>query len=158
MELSKKNMFKKFIVQIQNQLISFLKGLSDNGEVSLKYLVADSCSEISRLVGCWILAKYPKANVYVSKTFKKIPKIGSYHDLLIVEYKKEIYIIDPTIWQIESCKRNILIFVCDTIDNALVRLKKLYGESWEISEMISPSKCTVRQQNKLKLIIKDNMS
>ncbi len=103
-----------------------------NGQISLSKLCDDTCSEVSRMLGQWFLNKLPKADMYIAKG-----KIGKrFHDLLLV-HDKEVYILDPTVWQFFKNKKSILIKRTKTVNDALLALTSIYGGKWKISERIT---------------------
>jgi len=103
-----------------------------NGRISLSKLCDDACSEVSRMLAQWFLKKLPKADMYIAKG-----KIGKrFHDLLLV-HDKEVYILDPTVWQFFKNKKSILVKKTKTINDALLVLASIYGGKWRISEKIT---------------------
>jgi len=103
-----------------------------NGKISLSKLCDDTCSEVSRMLGQWLLKKLLKADMYIAKG-----KIGKrFHDILLV-HDKEVYILDPTVWQFFKNKKSILIKKTKTVNDALLMLANIYGGKWQISEQIT---------------------
>jgi len=103
-----------------------------NGKISLSKLCDDTCSEVSRMLAQWFLKKLPKADMYIAKV-----KIGKRcHDLLLV-HDKEVYILDPTVWQFFKNKKSILIKKTKTVNDAFLALSSIYGGKWRISERIT---------------------
>ena len=120
---------KKELISAGKKYVFSLIGY--NGKVSLFKLCNDTCSEVSRLLAQWLLKKLPKADMYIAKG-----KIGKrFHDLLLV-HDKEVYILDPTVWQFFKNKKSILIKKTKTINDALLVLVSVYGGKWKISERI----------------------
>ena len=102
-----------------------------NGKIPLSELCDDTCSEVSRLLAQWFLKKLPKANMSIAKG-----KIGKrFHDILLV-HDKEVYILDPTVWQFFKNKKSIFIKKTKTVNDALLVLTSIYGGKWRISERI----------------------
>jgi len=121
---------KKELISAGKKYVFSLIGY--NGKVSLFKLCNDTCSEVSRLLAQWLLKKLPKADMYIAKG-----KIGKrFHDLLLV-HDKEVYILDPTVWQFFKNKKSILIKKTKTINDALLVLASIYGGKWRISEQIT---------------------
>jgi len=122
---------------MKNELISAGKRyvfrlIGYNGEISLSKLFDDTCSEVSRMLAQWLRNKLPKTDMYIAKG-----KIGKrFHDLLLV-YDKEVYILDPTVWQFFKNKKSILIKKTKTVNDALSVLASIYGGKWRISERIT---------------------
>src|SRR3989338_7875359 len=82
-----------FLEKIQKRVIDLLLTLSHD----LRTAAKDQCSEVARLVGCWILDEYPEYKVQICKgTLSK----GLAHDVLVVGGQEKLFLIDPTIWQI----------------------------------------------------------
>lgn len=118
-----------------------------NGQISLSKLCDDTCSEVSRMLGQWFLNKLPKADMYIAKG-----KIGKrFHDLLLV-HDKEVYILDPTVWQFFKNKKSILIKKTKTVNNTLSVLASVYGGKWKISEKIT--KYSRSEIERLKSVLK----
>jgi hypothetical protein len=117
-----------------------------NGQISLFNLSDNTCSEISRLLAQWFRNKLPKADMYIAKG--KIEK--RFHDLLLV-YDKEVYILDPTVWQFFKNKKSILIKKTRTVNDALLALADIYGGKWRISEKIT--KYSNKEIEKLKRVL-----
>jgi hypothetical protein len=122
---------------MKNELISAGKRyvfslIGYNGKISLSNLCDDTCSEISRILAQWFRNKLSKTDMYIAKG-----KIGKrFHDLLLV-YDKEVYILDPTVWQFFKNKKSILIKKTKTVNDALSALTNIYGGKWRISERIT---------------------
>jgi len=117
-----------------------------NGKISLSKLCDDTCSEVSRMLGQWLLKKLPKADMYIAKG-----KIGKrFHDLLLV-HDKEVYILDPTVWQFFKNKKTILIKKTKTVNDALSALVSIYGGKWKISERIT--KYSHKETERLKKVL-----
>ncbi len=105
--------------------------IGHNGQISLAKLCDDTCSEVSRLLSQWFLKRLPKTDMYIAKG-----KIGKrFHDILLI-HDKEVYILDPTVWQFFKNKKSILIKKTKTINDALLVLTSIYGGKWSISEQI----------------------
>ncbi len=121
------NMNKEFIDKIQKRVINLLKTLSDDLQVVAK----DRCSEIARLVGCWILNWYPE---YKAQIYKGELSGGLAHDVLVIGNDRSLFIIDPTIWQMFPESKSIFIGFIQDIPAAVSLLKKRYGGLWKISE------------------------
>ena len=140
-------MDKEFIEKIQKRVVDLLLTLSDNLQVASK----DQCSEITRLAGCWILLEQPGCGVRILKgKFSD----RSAHDVLIIECNKELFLIDPTIWQIFPDNNSIFIGSVGNIQEALDLLGNKYGGSWKVAEDLY--KCDNDSQDKLLATIKSN--
>jgi len=140
-------MNKKFIENIQKRVTDLLLTLSDNLQTAAK----DQCSEMVRLVGCWILGENPE---YEIEIYKGIFSDGSAHDILVIKDRKVLFLIDPTIWQKFSESKNILVGSVNNMSEAVGLLEGKYGGMWKVSE--SMKKCDENQQQELLTIIKKN--
>lgn len=109
------------------------------------------CSEITRLVGCWVLDEYPEYKVHVCKG--EISG-GSVHDILVIDDGETLSLIDPTIWQIFSESNSIFIGFVSNMQEALNLLHEKYSGSWKVSEDLC--ECDDNYQKKLLAIIKNN--
>ena len=140
-------MAKEIIKKIQKRVVNLLKTLSNDLSVAAK----DQCSEVARLVGCWILNGNPEYKIQICKGELSG---GMSHDILIVENDKLLSLLDPTIWQIFPTSKNVLIGSVDNMSEVIGLLRKKYGGTWKISEIIR--ECDETYQQKLLLIIKKN--
>lgn len=71
-------MDNKLLEKIQNKVTNLLHSLADDLHVAAK----DQCSEVTRLVGCWILDKHSEYKMHILKgEFSDM----SAHDILGVE-------------------------------------------------------------------------
>ena len=138
---------------MKNELISAGKKyvfrlINYNGKIPLSNLYNDTCSEVSRILAQWFLKKLPKTDMYIAKG-----KIGKRcHDLLLV-YDKEVFILDPTVWQFFKNKKSILIKRTKTINDALLVLVSVYGGKWKISEKIT--KYSNKEIERLKKVLSE---
>ena len=107
-------------------------------------------------MGCWILEKNPNLKISVVKGENVMNIKNKCHDVLLIEYNNQIYLIDPTIWQFFKNKRNILIKKeIKNIRTALITLQDIYRGNWKISEKIRKKKW--EQKNEWKKVIKQNI-
>jgi len=127
-------MNKKLIKQIQEKVVNLLRKYNNK---PLYLLAKDNCSEMSRLVGCWILQKQPSTKVFILQGKKVFNRKEKCHDILAVECYNKIYLIDTTIWQFFKYKRNILIGIINNISEALNITKKIYKGNWRIAEKLN---------------------
>lgn len=138
-------MNKEFIEKIQKRVINLLKNLSDDLRVAAK----DQCSEIARLVGCWVLDEHPE---YKVRAYKGELSGELAHDILVIDDGETLSLIDPTIWQIFSESNSIFIGFVSNIQEALSLLDEKYSGSWKVSENLY--KCDDNSRKKLLAIIK----
>lgn len=136
-----------FIEEIQKRATDLLLELSDN----LQIAATDQCSEISRLVGCWILEKYPEFKIHILKG--EFPD-GSAHDVVAVEDRNILSMIDPTVWQMFPESKSILVGTTYDISGAIDLLHKKYGGKWKTSEIITES--NEKYKKELLYTIKNN--
>lgn len=144
-----------FIQKLQKESIFLLKSSSSNKSLSLQELSQDNCSEITRLLGCWFLNKYPASTVAVLKG-NMVMGSRKAHDILSVTYSDSHYLIDPTIWQFFPRKKSIFVGKASSLITCLHILKKVYGGSWQVSENVTKSKCTIKNIRTLRSILKNN--
>ena len=147
-------MTDQYISQIQNRVITLLRSYEIETSKSLNLLVEDACSEVSRLVACWILNDYPSVKTSIAKGKNVQNKNEFCHDILLVEDNNQIIIIDPTIWQIFPNKESIFVDNINSLESALSLLEKQYLGTWKISETISLNEYSPKEQEELKRIIK----
>lgn len=140
-------MDKEFIEKIQKRVMDLLKTLSSDLQIAAK----DQCSEVVRLVGCWILNEHPEYGVQVCKG---IFSDESAHDILVVEDGKVLFLIDPTIWQKFPESENILVGLADSMQEAISLLEGKYSGTWKVSEIIE--KCGENYPQELLTVIKKN--
>jgi hypothetical protein len=140
-------MDEKFLEKIQKKVVALLQILSDNLQVAAK----DQCSEMARLVGCWVLDEHPEYKVQVCKgTFSD----ESAHDILVVEDGEVLFLIDPTVWQKFPESENIFVGSADSMQGVVSLIEKKYGGTWKISEIMQ--KCDKNYQQELLAIVKNN--
>jgi hypothetical protein len=140
-------MNKKIIEQIQRRVESLLLTLSDDLQTAAK----DQCSEAARLVGCWILDESPE---YKAQIFKGAFSDGSAHDILAVESKKEVFLIDPTVWQMFPESSSIFVGSVGNTSEAINLLQRKYAGTWGVSEVMQ--KCDQDYQQELLRVIRSN--
>jgi hypothetical protein len=95
--------------------------------------LADSCSEVSRLVAGWIKKIDESSRILMMKSVD-VCNTQKAHDILAVTIDNQIYVIDPTIWQFFPQAKSILVCVSDNINVALDKIKETYGGEWKKSE------------------------
>lgn len=140
-------MDKKLIEKIQKRVVNFLLTLSDDLQTAAK----DQCSEITRLVGCWILNEYPEHRAQICKGTLSD---GLVHDVLAIEDGKKLFLIDPTTWQIFPKSDSVFIGSVRNVPEAIWLLHKKYGGMWKISETMR--NCDENYQQELLTVIKNN--
>lgn len=140
-------MDEKLLDKIQKSVIDLLRTLSDDLQIAAK----DQCSEISRLVGCWILNESSDYNIRICKG--KLPD-GIAHDVVVAGKDDSLLLIDPTIWQIFPDSKSIFIGSPQNISEAIDILEQKYGGKWKVSESLE--KCDEKYQQELLGIIKSN--
>ncbi len=143
-------MDKRSFEQLQNKIVALLRQKNK----PLYLLAEDNCSEVARLAGCWILEKMPDAKIFIAKGDRIMGGKNKSHDVILVDSKKGVHIIDPTVWQFFKNKRSIAITMTETVESALYALEKIYKGKWKISEKINKKTCT--QKKEWQDIIKKN--
>ena len=118
-------------------------------------LLADSCSEISRLVASWIKASDKISQINILKG-NNVCGTKKSHDILAVTDKSgRVQIIDPTVWQFFPRKKSIPVLTAKDINAAINKIKKIYSGRWKISEKFI--KLSKSQEKKYLNIIKQNI-
>lgn len=145
-------MNKKFFHQQQKKIITLFKKWGGNKPLGV--LCKDSCSELSRLISCWVIKEYPKAKISILKG-DNIFNTKRSHDILLVEENKNLFLLDPSIWQFLKRKRNILIGEIKSTEDALKLANDIYKGKWKISEKIEKNICG--ESKELERIIKLNI-
>lgn len=115
---------------IQKRVIDFFRSKTQK---PLNLAVEDSCSEMARLVGCWIVSENPKLKGYI---FKGEISKDKFHDILAIVEEKVI-LIDPTIWQIKKDAKSIFVGEADSVEKAIKLSVQYYGGKWKVSEEIT---------------------
>jgi hypothetical protein len=89
-------MDKKNLNQQQKNIVKLLKKWGGNKPISV--LCKDSCSELSRLISCWILKEFPRTTIFILKG-DNILNTKRSHDIVLVEENKKTFLLDPSVWQ-----------------------------------------------------------
>ena len=129
-----------YISIIQAKVTSLLKTFDG----SLAEASKDRCSEIARLVGCWIIKDYPDTEISILK--------GEFsndmaHDILVVKYAHNIYVLDPTVWQIFPESGTIVVCTVNSITEAIAFVTNKYGGVWKVFELLKT--CSQEEEQKL---------
>ena len=124
-------MNKNIIKKIQKQIIQLLPVDQQNQS---GILLADSCSEISRLVASWIKILDKSNHILILKGIHVCGTKKAHDILAIIIANNQVYIIDPTIWQFFPRAKSILVFILDDINIALDKIKEMYGGQWSKNE------------------------
>ncbi|MFA6136056.1 MAG: hypothetical protein WC705_01740 [Candidatus Paceibacterota bacterium] len=141
-----------------NKIQEFAKKILRNStktKNSLSSLAKDNCSELTRLVGCFILKSQSGVTVYVLKGDRVFGKKQS-HDILALHDKNGVFVIDPSVWQFFPNKKSILISNSKNIKDAIKSAEKIYGGKWKVSEKLSLKKCLKNQKKWISVIRKNN--
>ena len=124
-------MNKETIKKIQNDIIQLLP-MEHQDKPGL--LLADSCSELSRLAAGWIKSSDASNHVVILKG-TNICDTQKAHDILaVLTIDQQVFVIDPTVWQFFPQEKSILVFMTSSIESALNMAAAKYGGSWSISE------------------------
>lgn len=145
-------MNKEFVQKIQNKVLEFAQGKTN---VPPTILLEDCCSELSRLVASWIWEHDQSCHFLILKGDNVCGTLKSHDILAVINQNQEVDIIDPTIWQFFPGKTSILVFVSQSINEALEKITKLYGGKWLISEKLS--QISSEDQTAYKAIILKNI-
>ena len=122
-----------YLKTVQNRAIKLLR--SGNDPLCLR--AQDNCSEMARIVGCWILQENPMSSARILKGENVMGIKKKCHDVLIVEKKNKFYLIDPTVWQFFKNKKNILLTEKKATKECMEFAEKFYGGAWSVSETIN---------------------
>lgn len=142
-----------FVKKIQKRLIRLLKSF---GNKPLYSLSKDSCSEIARLVGCWVLLSLKKSRVFIYKGDNVLNKRNKCHDLLVVERNSKFYLLDPSIWQFFKYRKSIFLGEYGNLNSLKSKLANVYRGSWKLSEVLGRNSC--KNIKEWQQIIKANIS
>lgn len=145
-------MDKRILNQQQKNIVALLKKCGGNKPLSV--LCKDSCSELSRLLGCWIIKEYPKANISILKGDNVFNTKRS-HDIILVEKDKKNFLLDPSVWQFLKRKRSIIVGEVKNAEEALKLAHDTHGGKWKVSEKIKKNIC--KESKELERIIKLNV-
>ena len=124
-------MNREIIETIQNRILRLLP-VDQRNQPGV--LLADSCSEVSRLIAGWIKSQDESIQIIILKGANVCDTKKSHDILAVITMDNKVYIIDPTIWQFFPQAESILVFVSENIDTALNKLKTIYGGGWAESE------------------------
>jgi hypothetical protein len=124
-------MDKKIINKIQKRVIRLLPIKRQNKP---GILLADSCSEVSRLVADWIKKIDESSHILILKGVNVCNTQKAHDVLAVITTDNQVYIIDPTIWQFFPREKSIFVSIVSDIDIALDEIKIRYGGQWSESE------------------------
>lgn len=146
------DMNKDFLNKYQKNIITLLKRVG--GNKSLSILCGDSCSELSRLLSCWIMKEHPKVVIFILKGDKVFNTKRS-HDIVLLEENKKAFLLDPSIWQFFKNKRSILVGEIKNTDEAIKLAHNTYKGKWKVSEKIEKNIC--KESKEMEKIIRLNV-
>ena len=112
-----------------------IKNILKSADKALFLSTQDNCSEMTRLVGCWILQDFPAINANILKGENIMDATNKNHDILAIKEKNKFYLIDPTIWQFFKNKK-ILLAKKDNMEDCMEFAKQFYKGKWSISETL----------------------
>lgn len=116
--------------EIQQWVEGLLSTLADDRQDAARH----QCSELSRLVGNWVLTRHTAAQVRIAKgEFFD----SSAHDVLLVEVEGRHTAVDPTVWQFFPDRESIYVAAAASTDELLTLLTAKYGGTWAVSEELS---------------------
>lgn len=130
-EVDNTSMNQNIIKKIQKQIIQLLPVDRKNQP---GILLADSCSEVSRLVASWIKILEKSNHILILKGIHVCDTQKAHDILAVITVNNQVYIIDPTIWQFFPQAKSILVFILEDISVALDKIKIMYGGQWSKSE------------------------
>lgn len=118
------------IEKIQNQILELLP--SDERQQKA-LLLADSCSELSRLVASW-LSEIDDSTSQIILQGDNVCNTNKSHDILASINNGLVFLIDPTVWQFFPDANSILIGEYPSLAEAMAAAAKKYGGKWHQSE------------------------
>lgn len=138
-------------LKYQKQLLQYLQSITD---APLSTLVTDNCSELSRMLGCWVLAQEECiAHIFKGTSLPTVPA----HDLLVLETQSEIQIWDPTIWQLAETAETIFVASSNSMTTVPALLHTHYGGGfWHLAETLDTQVCAT-QMNLWEEVIQANI-
>ena len=137
-------MTEKYITNIQERVVDLLHSISSDLGAASK----ERCSEVARLVGCWILDDHPDFEISILRgEFEN----GLAHDVLTEKQSDSFTIVDPTVWQFFPKDDTIVLGTFSTMPEAELFLSRRYGGIWHVSEKMKT--CTTEYSAELLEII-----
>ena len=115
------------IKKIQKQIVRLLPVAGQNQP---GILLADSCSEVSRLVAGCIKISDKSNRILIIKGINVCGTQKAHDILAVITVNNQIYVVDSTIWQFFPQAKSILVFIVNNIDIALDKAKAMYGGEW----------------------------
>lgn len=138
------------IVSIQKRILDLLPAeLRKQPGIFL----ADSCSEVSRLVAAWI-KKIDDSSIITIFKGNEVCGTKKAHDVLVVQNGNIFYVIDPTIWQFFPEENSILISISVDLDGAIKSIQAKYGGYWQKSEDFTKLD-SVEESNYVNIIVQN---
>lgn len=127
-------MNNKIIGEIQKRVVGLLPAeLQDRPGLFL----ADSCSEVSRLVAGWLKKLDQSMKILILKGVG-VCNTDRQHDILaVIDNQTRVQIIDSTVWQFFPNDNSILICEAKNIDDAIGQVAEKYGGKWQIGTEIA---------------------
>lgn len=144
-------MNKKTIAKIQKRILELLPKEKRQKKA---LLLADCCSELSRLMSCWLNELDEFEHQIILKGVK-IFNTNKSHDILASCQNGKVYLFDPTIWQFFPDKESIFVGQYPTINEALAAATNKYGGHWFESEKLC--KISHEEKDEWLRIIKKNI-
>lgn len=119
------------IKKIQDRVLELLPA---NKRFMAGMLLKDSCSEVSRLVAGWVQEINSSNQISIVKGID-VRDTRESHDIITVStLTGDIYVVDPTIWQFFPKAGSVLLFISNSSEDVLKRIKTIYGGQWSVSE------------------------
>jgi len=123
--------------------------------MTLERLATDNCSEISRLVGCFALKSWKNITAHILKG-ESILKTTQSHDILAIQDKKYVYVLDPSLWQFFPRKKSILVGASDGLSGATKLAQDVYKGTWKISEQLFLKDCQKEEKEWMSVLRENN--
>lgn len=103
---------------------------------SLSESSKDQCSEVSRLLGHWMLEEEASLSVFILKGVGVSGDPEKAHELLMVKKNLVLIFIDPTVWQFFPSAKSIFLESIIDENQGKELLTVMYGGNWELVEEI----------------------
>ncbi len=121
------------ITKIQAQIIQLLPADLQNQP----FLLADSCSEVTRVVAQWIKQLNNTCDIAILKGDHVCGTQKSHDILAVTTNDRLVYVIDPTIWQFFCDAQSILVLKLKDGMLDFNKIKEKYGGDWSQNEIFT---------------------
>ncbi len=123
----------------------------DRSSHPLSVVAQDCCSEMTRLVGSWVLVDDPTVEVVILKGVGIQQTTHRSHEILAVRTDSRFTLIDPTIWQLFPDASSIIVGEAETVSLSFSLLEEKYGGTWKVNE--EPASISAKDVHELERIL-----